>query len=198
MKKILKFSLLLAAVVLTAVQAHAGNADFSLDLIKEEGKTVSFNLKETKKIDLSIYDTNDGLIYQEKVTSEENISRTYDLTALPDGIYFLKAESDLKISKYKIEVVGNKAKLSADTISEVYKPVLVNKNGMVIVNILNLEKTPVSVTIYNSEENEVYNETLTADLYVGKIFDLTSAPSSKYTFEITYNGKTYIETVTTK
>ncbi|MDD2673640.1 MAG: hypothetical protein PHF81_02055 [Flavobacterium sp.] len=198
MKKILKFSLVLAAVVLTAVQAHAGNADFSLDLIKEEGKTVSFNLKETKKIDLSIYDTNDGLIYQEKVTSEENISRTYDLTALPDGIYFLKAESDLKISKYKIEVVGNKAKLSADAISEVYKPVLVNKNGMVTVNILNLEKTPVSVAIYNSEENEVYNETLNADLYVGKIFDLTSAPSSKYTFEITYNGKTYIETVTTK
>lgn len=198
MKKILKFSLVLAAVVLTAAQAHAENADFSLDLIKEEGKTVSFNLKETKKIDLSIYDTNDGLIYQEKVTSEENISRTYDLTALPDGIYFLKAESDLKISKYKIEVVGNKAKLSADAISEVYKPVLVNKNGMVTVNILNLEKTPVSVAIYNSEDNEVYNETLTTDLYVGKIFDLTSAPSSKYTFEITYNGKTYIETVATK
>ena len=198
MKKILKFSLVLAAVVLTAVQAHAGNTDFSLDLIKEEGKTVSFSLKEIKKIDLSIYDTNDSLIYQEKVTSEDNINRTYDLTALPDGIYFLKAESNLKISKYKIEVVGNKAKLSADAISEVYKPILVNKNGMVTVNILNLEKTPVSVAIYNSEENEVYNETLTADLYVGKIFDLTSAPSSKYTFEITYNGKTYIETVAIK
>jgi hypothetical protein len=198
MKKILKFSLVLAAVVLTAAQVHAANADFSLDLIKEEGKTVSFNLKETKKIDLSIYDMNDGLIYQEKVTSEENISRTYDLTALPDGIYFLKAESELKISKYKIEVIGNKAKLSADAISEVYKPVLVNKNGMVTVNILNLEKTPVSVAIYNSEENEVYNETLAAELYVGKKFDLTNAQNGIYTFEIMYNGKTFIETVATK
>lgn len=198
MKKILKFSLVLAAVVLTATQTHAGNADFSLDLIKEDGKTVSFSLKEIKKIDLSIYDTNNSLIYQEKVTSEDNINRTYDLTALPDGIYFLKAESDLKISKYKIEVVGNKAKLSADAISEVYKPVLVNKNGIVTVNILNLENTPVTVAIYNSEENEVYNETLTADLYVGKIFDLTSAQNGKYTFDITYNGKTFIQTVAIK
>ena len=198
MKKILKFSLVLAAVVLTATQAHAGNTDFSLDLIKEDGKTVSFSLKEIKKIDLSIYDTNDSLIYQEKVTSEDNINRTYDLTALPDGIYFLKAESDLKISKYKIEVVGNKAKLSADAISEVYKPVLVNKNGIVTVNILNLENTPVTVAIYNSEENQVYNETLTADLYVGKIFDLTSAQNGKYTFDITYNGKTFSETVAIK
>jgi len=198
MKKILKFSLVLAAVVLTAVQAHAGNADFSLDLIKEEGKTVSFSLKEITKIDLSIYDINDGLIYQEKVTSEDNINRTYDLTALPDGIYFLKAESDLKISKYKIEVVGNKAKLSADAISEMYKPVLVNKNGIVTVNILNLKKAPVTVVIYNADQTEVYNETLAADLYVGKIFDLSSAQRGKYTFEITYNGKTFIDTVATK
>ena len=198
MKKILKFSLVLAAVVLTAVQAHAENADFSLDLIKEEGKTVSFSLKEIKKIDLSIYDINDGLIYQEKVTSEDNINRTYDLSALPDGIYFLKAESDLKISKYKIEVVGNKAKLSADAISEMYKPVLVNKKGIVTVNILNLKKAPVTVVIYNVDQTEVYNETLAADLYVGKIFDLSSAQGGKYTFEITYNGKTFTETVATK
>lgn len=198
MKKILKFSLVLAAVVLTAVQAHAGNADFSLDLIKEEGKTVSFSLKEIKKIDLSIYDTNDGLIYQEKVTSEDNINRTYDLTALPDGIYFLKAESALKISKYKIEVVGNKAKLSTNAISEVYKPVVVNKNGIVTVNVLNLEKVPVTVAVYNSDQTEVYKETLAADLYVGKIFDLSSALNGKYTFEITYNGKTFSETVATK
>ena len=198
MKKILKFSLVLAAVVFTAGQAHAGSADFSLDLIKEEGKTVRFSLKETKKIDLSIYDTNDSLIYQEKVTSEDTINRTYDLTALPNGIYFLRAESDLKISKYKIEVVGSKAKLTAAAISEVYKPVLVNKNGMVTVNILNLDTVPVAVTIYDSEENEVYNENLTAALYVGKIFDLTSTQNGKYTFEITYNGKTFSETVIIK
>ena len=198
MKKILKFSLVLTAIVLTAVQAHAGNVDFSLNLIKEEGKTVSFSLKEIKKIDLSIYDINDSLIYQEKVTSEENINRTYDLTALPDGIYFLKAEDDRKISKYKIEVVGNTAKLSADAISEVYKPVLVNKNGIVTVNILNLEKTPVTVVLYDSNQTEVYNETLEADLYVGKMFDLTAAQNGKYTFEITYNGKTFMETVSNK
>ena len=198
MKKILKFSLVLAAVVLTAVQAHAGNADFSLDLIKEEGKTVSFSLKEIKKIDLSIYDINEALIYQEKVVSEDHINRTYDLTALPDGIYFLKAESALKISKYKIEVVGNKAKLSTNAISEVYKPVVVNKNGIVTVNVLNLEKVPVTVAVYNSDQTEVYKETLAADLYVGKIFDLSSAHNGKYTFEITYNGKTFSETVATK
>jgi predicted transcriptional regulator len=197
MKKILKFSLVLVAVVLTAVEAHARNADFSLDLKKEEGKTVSFTLREVKKIDLSIYDKSDNLIYQEKVTSDDNINRTYDLTAFPEGVYFLEAESDLKISRYKIEVVGKVAKLSVDAISEVYKPVLVNKNGTVVFNMLNTSKVPVTVKIYNSNDTEVYNETLSGELNV-KIFDISKIQDDRCTFVITSNGKTFIETVNAK
>lgn len=198
MKKILKLSLMLAAVALTTVEAHAGNADFSLDLKKEEGKTVSFTLREIKKIDLSIYDTSDNLIYQENVTSDDDINRTYDLTAFPDGVYYLQAESDLKISKYKIEVVGKVAKLSADAISEVYKPSLTSKNGIVTLNMLNINQTPVTVKIYNSNDTEVYNETLPAELNVGKIFDVKNMEGNRCTFVITSNGKTFIETVDAK
>ena len=198
MKKIVKFSLMLAAAALTSVEAHAGNTDFSLDLKKEEGKTVSFTLRETKKVDLSIYDTSDNLIYQENVTSDDNINRTYDLTAFPDGVYYLQAESDLKIAKYKIEVIGKVAKLSAVAISEVYKPVLINKNGIIKLNILNLNKALVTVKIYNLNDIELYNETLTAELNVGKIFDLSNVQGNKCTFMITYNGTTFVETVDTK
>jgi hypothetical protein len=198
MKKILKFSLVLAAVALTAVEAHAGNTDFSLDLKKEEGKTVSFTLREIKKIDLSIYDTSDNLIYQENVTSDDDINRTYDLTAFPDGVYYLQAESDLKISKYKIEVVGKVAKLSANAVSEVYKPSLTTKNGIITLNMLNVSQTPVTVKIYNSNDTEVYNETLPSEINVGKIFDVSNIEGDRCTFVITSNGKTFIETVDAK
>lgn len=198
MKKILKFSLVLAAVALTAVEAHAGNIDFSLDLKKEEGKTVSFTLREIKKIDLSIYDTSDNLIYQENVTSDDNINRTYDLTAFPDGVYYLQAESDLKISKYKIEVIGKVAKLSPDAVSEVYKPSLTSKKGIVTLNMINVYQTPVNVKIYSLNDTEVYNKTLSSDINVGKIFDLNNMEGNRCTFVITSNGKTFTETVNTK
>jgi hypothetical protein len=198
MKKILKFSLVLVAVALTAVEAHAGNADFSLDLKKEEGKTVSFTLREIKKIDLSIYDTSDNLIYQEKATSDDDINRTYDLTAFPEGVYFLEAESDFKISRYKIEVVGKVAMLSVDAVSEVYKPVLANKNGTVSFNMLNTSKAPVTVKVYSSNDTEVYNETISGELNVGKIFDISNVEGDKCTFIITSNGKTFVETVNAK
>ncbi|MBC5864624.1 DUF3244 domain-containing protein [Flavobacterium turcicum] len=198
MKKILKFSFLLATLVLTTKQVRAKNIDFSLNLIKEDGKTVSFNLKEINTIALSIFDSNDALIFQEKVTNQDEINRSYDLTALPDGEYFLKAESDRKIATYKIEVKGRVAKLGNTAISTVYKPVVVNKNGMVTVNVLNAEQKTVKITVYGVDQAELYTQEIGSNQYVGKVFDLKNVQPGKYTFEIKNNGKTFVENVIIK
>ena len=69
MKKILKFSLVIAAV-LTVMNVSASGNDFSLDVKKEQGKKVTFALYETNKVVLSIYDLDDKLIHQENVNSK--------------------------------------------------------------------------------------------------------------------------------
>lgn len=198
MKKILKFSFLVAAIVLTISKVQAKNVDFSLKLIKEEGKTVSFSLKEISAIHLTIFDVNEALIYQEKVNAQNEINRTYDLTALPDGVYFLKAESERKIATYKIEVEGKVAKLGSTAISTVYKPVVTNQNGMITVNILNTEQKPVTISIYGAEQAELYTQEVGTSQYVGKVFDLKNVQPGKYTFEIKNNGKTFVENVIIK
>lgn len=59
-------------------------------------------------MDLSIYDAEGKIIHSENVDSQKNINRTYDLKALPERSYFSQAESDTKISRYAISVVGEK------------------------------------------------------------------------------------------
>ncbi len=129
MKKIFRISLVMA-LVLTALNA-AASPDFLLDLKKVEGRKVSFILKEMKKMKLSIYDSNDILIFKEDVAAGKNRKRTYDLSGLPDGDYYLETESDLKIMRYEIAVAGTVAKLSAEAASEVYKPVFLLKDAKV-------------------------------------------------------------------
>jgi hypothetical protein len=41
----------------------------------------------------------------------KGVNRTYDLNALPEGTYFLVAESDKKIAKYEISVMRQTAVL---------------------------------------------------------------------------------------
>lgn len=191
MKKILKFSLMLL-VALTTMNLHAGTVDFTLNVKKEQGKMVTFALNMTNKIDLSIYDANDKLIHSEMVNSKKNIDRTYDLKALPDGIYFLVAESEMKISRYKISVAGATATLSENAISEVYKPVVfVDKKGLVALSILNIDKSPVNIKIFDDEENVVYNSAILTDQTINKIFDIKNIKLETYTFVMTYNNKTF-------
>lgn len=193
MKKISKFSLVLVVTLLT-MNMQAGTVDFTLDVKKEQGKMVTFALNQTDKIDLSIYDANDKLIHSENVSSKENVNRTYDLKALPEGTYFLQAESDTKVSRYEISVVGDMASLSGNAVSEVYKPVYLYKNGLVSVNILNLDESPVNIKIYDSEYNEVYDSAFLTGQNVTKVFDINNFLNEAYTFVVTDNDKTFIKT----
>ena len=193
MKKISKISLVLVVTLLT-MNMHAGTVDFTLDVKKEQGKMVTFALNQTDKIDLSIYDANDKLIHSENVSSKENVNRTYDLKALPEGTYFLQAESDTKVSRYEISVVGDMASLSGNAVSEVYKPVYLYKNGLVSVNILNLDESPVNIKIYDSEYNEVYDSAFLTGQNVTKVFDINNFLNEAYTFVVTDNDKTFVKT----
>lgn len=193
MKKILKFSLVLV-VVLTTMNVHAGELEFTLDVKKEKGKMVTFALNKINKINLSVYDAKGGLIHSEIVESQKNINRTYDLKSLPDGTYFLEAESDIKISRYEISVVGETASLSANAILEIYKSTFVNKKGLEWVSILNLDKSPVNIKVYDKENNVVYDSDAVLDQDLKKAFNINKIREDEYTFVMTYKDRTVMKT----
>jgi hypothetical protein len=193
MKKISKFSLVLVVTLLT-MNMHAGTVDFTLDVKKEQGKMVTFALNQIDKMDLSIYDAEGKIIHSENVNSQKNINRTYDLKALPEGTYFLQAESDTKVSRYEISVLGETASLSGKAVSEVYKPVYSYKNGLVWVSFLNLDNSPVNIKIYDNEYNEIYDSAFLTGQNVAKVFDINNFQNEEYTFVITDNDKTFTKT----
>ncbi len=193
MKKISKFGLMLGVTLLT-MNSYAGKLDFTLDVKKEQGKMVTFALDKMDKVDLSIYDAEGKMIHSEKVNSLKNINRTYDLKALPEGKYFLEAESDIKISRYEISVLGATASLSANAISEIYKPAFVNKQGLVRVSFINMDKSPVNIKVYDKANNEVYDSDVILDQDVKKVFNINQINDEEYTFVMTYKDKTYSKT----
>lgn len=190
MKKISKYSLVLVVTLLT-MNMFAGTVDFTLDVKKEQGKLVTFALNQTEIIDLSIYDAEGKMIHSENVNSRKSVNRTYDLNALPEGTYFLQAESDSKISRFEISVVGETASLSSDVVSEVYKPVFAYRKGLVWVNILNMDQSPVNIKIYDNQNNEVYDSAFLTGQNVSKVFDINNFQNEEYTFVVTVNNKTF-------
>lgn len=197
MKKILKFGLVLVAA-LTTMNGHAGTVDFTGDVKNEQRRMVTFAINTIDKLNLSIYDADEKLIHSEIVNSKKDFNRKYDLNALPEGTYFLQAESDSKISTYEISVVGATASLSADAISEIYKPTFYNKDGLVWVSLLNPDESAVTIKIYDNENNEVYDSGLLLGKNVTKIFDVSNFQNDAYTIVVTDNQEEFTNTFSNK
>lgn len=195
MKKIFKISLVMVGMLAT-LNANAGNSSILLDLKKVDGKKVSFTLNEMKNVKLSIYDSSEALIFNETVSGNK-LSRTYDLAALPDGDYFMEAESDLKISKYKLEVKGNVATLSPEAVSEVFKPVFEydKENGTLSISLKNDIKMPVYLNIYDGDRELLYSKSNSSEEISGKTFDMNNLTGNECTFVVSYTGKTFEKTI---
>jgi len=197
MKKLLKFSFLLA-VVLSTAGMHANVADFSLLVKKEEGKTVQFTLNTSEKTDLSLFDPDNELIHSETILGKQIFNRSYNLSTLPDGIYILEAKTALKTARYEITLSGNTATVVEKPVAEVYKPTLVHENRVVTLSILNFNSAPVNVIIYGTDGTEWYEGTFEGKQDFFKKFDLSRIPTGIYTFDISYNGRNFSNTVAIK
>ncbi|WP_343697365.1 T9SS type A sorting domain-containing protein [Flavobacterium sp.] len=121
MKKIVKLSLVCAALF-AGVSTYAidGNEDFNLHVLKN-GKLITFGLNQTQKAKLTIYDKEGTLIYTENATGKDGILRTFSLQDFPDGTYFLEVENNAKKVRYEITVNNEIASLSSKAISSVNK-----------------------------------------------------------------------------
>ena len=195
MKKIFKISLVMVGLIST-LNANAENPKLLLDLKKANGKKVSLTLKEMKKVKLSIYDGNNDVIFDENVNGA-NLARTYDLSSLPEGDYFIKAQSDAKISKYKIEVKGKNAFLTSESFSEVLVPSFDYnlESKKVTINHLNQkDNSPITIDIYDDNNDLVYTKTSSVNEFV-KTYDLNKLFSNKCTFIVNYKGEIFEKTI---
>ena len=92
-----------------------------------------------------------------------------------------------------------KENVKTTTLNESFlKPMLVYKEGIVTLSILNFESVSVDVIIYDEYHNEVFNDTFTGKQDFFKKFDVSKISKGKYTFEINYNNKIFVQTISTK
>lgn len=193
MKNAMKFGLALVAF-LTAFVMRANDTNFSVSV--KSGKVISFTLNETKNVHVSITGKEGITLFDEVLRSKDGkITRTYDLAALPSGTYYLETETPAKVSRHLITIEGANATVEGKTVAEIYKPVLVKKDGFVSVNILNNEKLPVEIKMYDENNNELYSETITGEQTLSKTFDIRSSTAQNFTLVTSYNNKTFVDTI---
>lgn len=146
MKSLLKISLIVSAMLIS-MSVSAKDKFFSISLTEANSKTLRFEIFNAENVSLYFYNDRKDEIYSENIGNKENVEKTYDLSTLSEGDYFLVAESDFKIEKYKVTIDKNGNVSAAKTpVLAFNKPEYTVENNIVKLHMNSIENA-INVTV---------------------------------------------------
>lgn len=197
MNNLLKISLFVV-FLLTSADVMSKDRDFSVSFGNVNSKTLSFEVNNAQNISLFVYNDNEGEIYSEKIGDQNFISKSYNLETLADGTYYLVAESDYKIEKYKISIQNKNLMVEKTPVSEITKPEFTINNNIVKLNMEDMEGS-VNVSVQDFSDNVYYSETkFSKDGKLSLTFKLDPKTSPNYIIAVEKNGNIFSKIIALK
>lgn len=198
MKNIMKLSLLIGAFLIST-SFSAKDGVFSISLGEVTAKTLHFEVSNAQNVSLYLYDDKKGEIYSENTGNREVVEKSYDLSNLTEGNYYLVAESAIKIEKYKV-TIGKDGEIVADKtpVSAINKPeYTINKN------VVNLKMTNVNgdvkVSIFDTANNTYYSkDSVAKNGLIDLTFDLNPENPETYIISVEKDGDSFSRMISLK
>lgn len=192
-------SAFLAGFLLISASLMSKDRDFSISLGTVNAKTINFEISNAKNVSLFVYNDIDGEIFSEKLDAENVISKSYDLKELSTGTYYLVAESEGKVEKYRISInKDNVMEVDKTPVSVINKPEYSVSGNFVKLHMSDV-KNPVMISVTDFADNTYYTATKQSengDLNV--TFDLDRNTSENYIIRVEENGNVFSKIISLK
>lgn len=185
---------MLSAMIVFFASANALAFEDSLIVNKEK----SFDLvlsDVTKSTQITLLDRSNNILFKQTVEKGESFSKTFNLELLPEGDYQVHIENEIKVKVLPVELYMYDVQVQHNVASEIYKPIVTEKGGMVYVSQFSPNGAPLYVAIYSSRNELLYEETLKGKIDLGKKFDFSKSYDGEYRFYLESNGMSYDQLV---
>lgn len=197
MKNLLKLSFL-AGFIFLSVSVMGKDKDFSISFGNVIAKKLNFELLNAKNVSLYVYNDKDGELYSEKVEKSSSVSKSYDLNNFPSGTYYLVAESEYKIEKYKITIDADDASVEKTPVLEIAKPEYTIQGNQVKLYMPKLSEG-VNVSVQDFADNVYYDQAKTptdGELVIN--FDLDPQTADSYIISVAKGGNVFNKIISLK
>jgi hypothetical protein len=192
-------SAFLAGFLLISASLMSKDRDFSISLGTVNAKTINFEISNAKNVSLFVYNDIDGEIFSEKLDAENVISKSYDLKELSTGTYYLVAESEGKVEKYRISInKDNVMEVDKTPVSVINKPEYSVSGNFVKLHMSDV-KNPVMISVTDFADNTYYTATKQSENgNLNVTFDLDRNTSENYIIRVEENGNVFNKIISLK
>ncbi|AZB32195.1 MULTISPECIES: hypothetical protein [Chryseobacterium] len=181
-----------AGALLFSANVMSKDRDFSLAFGNVKAKTLNIELSNAKSVSVFVYNNAHDELFSEHLADGNHVMKTYDFQNFTPGIYYLVAESELKIEKYRIKInADNVMEVEKTPVSAVHKPEYTISGHMAKLHMSDV-KGPVSISVYDLSNTTYYTSNKKyADGKVDITFDLDPKTADQYIIQVEENGNVF-------
>ncbi|QWT87008.1 hypothetical protein KBP46_03860 [Chryseobacterium sp. PCH239] len=181
-----------AGALLFSANVMSKDRDFSLSFGNVQDKTLNFELSNAKSVSVFVYNTAHDELFSENLKDGDHVMKTYDFQNFTPGTYYLVAESEAKIEKYKIKInADNVMEVEKTPVSAVNKPEYTISGHMAKLHMSDVKGT-VSISVYDLSNTTYYTSNKKyADGKVDITFDLDPKTADQYIIQVEENENVF-------
>lgn len=176
--KTIKKRVLVVVFMLVTLCNYANNVnDFNKNLDAKKVKVVFNNVKKGQQ--LTVKDNNGIELHSEAVAIDGEFIKFFDLSSLIDGIYTIELNKYFTIAVKVIEVKNKNIVFVEESEKEIFKPIIKNKEDLVLISKVDFDKKPLKVAIfYNGEV--IFSETIKGEVILQRAYRLDKKIKGDY------------------
>lgn len=187
--KTIKRKVLVAVFMLATFINFANNNDLNTLLSADKVKVVFNDAKKGNT--LTIKDANNIILHSEEITKEGTLIKTFNFSALENGMYTLELEKDFQIVVKAIKVKNNTVTFVEDAERLIFKPIVRNNENKLMISKIAFDAEPLKISIYYKNEI-IYSETLEGEQILNRVYSLDKEMKGDYKVVSYNNGRSYV------
>ena len=169
----------------------------------ERTNTIDLKAKKTVKVEfnnvkkgqtLTIKDNTGLVVYNNKIKSTGDYSKTFDFSALNEGTYSAELNKDFEIIVKHFNVKNGLVTYLDDS-EKVFKPVVRNEGNLIYLSKIAFNKQPLNVVIYYNNQT-ILSEKIEGKELLKRVYKLSEYKAGNYKVVVNSDDRTYVKDFT--
>jgi hypothetical protein len=192
MKTIKKITLV--ALMLGTLIGYANEDKNTTD--NKAKRTVKVEFKNVKKGQtLAIKNDQGETVYNNEIKNSGRYSRTFDFSALEDGIYSAELNKDFEIIIKQFYVKNGLVTFLNNNNDKVFKPVIRTKDNLLYISKLDFNQESLNVIIYY-KDTIIHSETVEGKEHLKRVYKLSENEVGNYKVIVNTEDRTFVKDFT--
>ncbi|PIQ27109.1 MAG: hypothetical protein COW63_16755 [Bacteroidetes bacterium CG18_big_fil_WC_8_21_14_2_50_41_14] len=193
MKKLVSISFVLVAMLASMV-GYSNEYVFITNNPSDKVTELTFE-KVEKGSTLTLKDKQDEVLYTETMEQTGSYSKGFDLTILPDGVYYFELDTREAIKVLPVQVMGTTVKFVKEGERNISKPKVMVRDAVVYLSKESMDHKSVKIEVYYEGQDLAYSERIKKGQKVNRVYDFSSSRKGNYVIVMRSEGRTFTNKV---